>query len=76
MGWLRMVVIEELGFKEEEIDAIMSRFLCSLDQDDWESIKFVDDNEEEGENFFKLPTGRMVYFPEELLYKDLLSQMD
>lgn len=67
---------EELGFKKEEMDAIENHFFCTLDLDDWESIQFIDENEEEDENFFRLPTGRMVYFPDELLRKDLLAQID
>jgi hypothetical protein len=70
------IVIQELGFKKEEMDAIENHFFCNLDLDDWESIEFMDENEEEDENFFRLPTGRMVYFPDELLRKNLLAQID
>lgn len=70
-----MIVIGELGFKEEEMEAVENHFLYSLDIDDWETLEFIDEGEED-ENHFKLPTGRMVYFPDELLHKELLSQMD
>lgn len=69
------IVIDELGFKKEELEVIENFFFCNLDLDDWESIKFIDYDEED-ENHFKLPTGRMVYFPDELLRKDLLAQID
>jgi hypothetical protein len=67
-----------LGFKEEEIETIQGHFSCSLNLEDWESISFEEDDEEvEGfDNFLKLPTGRVVYFPDELMRKDLLAQID
>ncbi|WP_368658680.1 hypothetical protein AB3Z07_05110 [Metabacillus halosaccharovorans] len=65
-----------LGFEESEIDAIINHFFCNLDMNDWESIEFIDEDEEEDDNFFKLPTGRMVYFPDELVRKDIISQLD
>lgn len=70
------IILEELGFKSEEIEAIEKHFLCNLDLADWESMEFVDNDEEEDENFFKLPSGRMVYFPDKLLYKESLAQID
>ncbi|MFP3666542.1 hypothetical protein SB717_15470 [Priestia sp. SIMBA_032] len=73
----KTLVIEELGFKEEEMDAIDNYFLLfTLTFEDWNSIEFVDENEEESEHYFKLPTGRMVFFPAELLYKEVLAQID
>lgn len=68
-------VIKELGFEEEEIEAIWGHFECRLSQEDWESISFVEE-EEEDDNYFKLPTGRMVYFPDKLIHKDRLAQID
>jgi hypothetical protein len=70
------IILEQLGFKQEEIEAIENHFLCNLDLDDWESMEFIDDDEEEDENYFKLPTGRMIYFPDKLLHKELLAQID
>jgi len=76
MYMLERIVIEEFGFTEEEITAIENNFLCSLNYDDWESIQFIDEDCDEDENHFKLPTGRMVYFPDELLRKDVMAQID
>jgi hypothetical protein len=72
----KTLVIDELGFKEEEMDAIDNYFLFTLTFEDWDSIEFVDEDEEECEHYFKLPTGRMVFFPAELLYKEVLAQID
>lgn len=69
-------VIKELGFKEGEMEAIENHFSCTLNLDDWESIEIIEEEEEESENFFKLPTGRMVYFPDDLLHKEILAQID
>lgn len=72
--------LKELGFDDEEMEAIWGYFTCRLDQEDWESISFVDevddDEVEESENYYKLPTGRIVYFPDELIHKDKLAQID
>lgn len=73
---LMAFISEEFGFEEEEIDAIMRHFIYSLNLDDWASIEFVDETEEWDENYLKLPTGRMVYFPHELIHKEALAQMD
>jgi hypothetical protein len=77
MDWFMEQEIEYKGFTAEEINAIEEHFLCRLDLNDWESIEFVNDGEEEEyDNLFKLPTGRMVYFPDELIRKEELAQMD
>ena len=68
--------IVELGFSKIEIEAIEEHFLITLSMYDWESIAILDEEEEEDDNHFMLPTGRMVYFPNELLRKELLSQID
>ncbi|CAN7665842.1 hypothetical protein LJR015_002797 [Peribacillus frigoritolerans] len=69
--------IKELGFVNTEIIAIREHFLMTLSIDDWELISFVTAEEhEEGDEFLKLPTGRWVYFEEELLRKEMLYQID
>lgn len=75
--WLKTFVIEELGFTEEEMDAIRRHLGCSLSQEDWESIDYLDaDEHEESFHYFKLPTGKMVFLPDDLLYKKTLAEMD
>lgn len=83
MDLLEQYIIENLGFKKEEMDAIKLHFFCNLIQDDWASIELVDnvdlDEDEEIEDFdnlLKLPTGRIACFTDELLHKDTLAQMD
>lgn len=70
--------IKKLGFSDSEIDAIREHFFMSLSLGDWELISFIDEEEahEDGDEFLKLPTGRWVYFDNELLHKDKLSQID
>lgn len=70
--------IKELGFVDSEINAIQEHFLTSLSMDDWESISFVDEEEicQDGDQYMKLPTGRWVYFDQELLRKEMLYQID
>lgn len=71
------VIVEDFGFTLEEVEAIKNHFSFSLDYDDWESIIIEEDDQvEEGYNYFRLPTGRIVYFPDELLHKDILAQID
>lgn len=70
------IYIKELGFEEVEVEAIWLRFTCHLSQNDWESITFVKEDVDEDYNYFKLPTGRMVYFPDDLIHKDRLAQID
>lgn len=82
ISMLEFLIIEELGFKKEEVDAIKTHFLCRLDQEDWESIELVKDELEDAEgiedseNYLKLPTGRIAYFPDDLLHKEILAQID
>lgn len=51
--------------------------------DDWESVELINEDEliadediEESENHLKLPTGRIAYFPDGLLHKEQLQQID
>lgn len=70
--------IKDLGFVDSEIDAIEEHFHMTLSIDDWDLISFVDEEEEheDGDEFLKLPTGRWVYFDQELLRKEMLYQID
>ncbi|GAB6254514.1 hypothetical protein [Peribacillus sp. N1] len=70
--------IKDLGFVDSEIDAIEEHFLMTLSMDDWELITFVEEEEEhgDGDEFLKLPTGRWVYFDQDLLHKEMLYQID
>lgn len=70
--------IKELGFVDSEIKAIEEHFVMTLSIDDWDLISFVDEEEEheDGDEFLKLPTGRWVYFDQELLRKEMLYQID
>lgn len=71
---------KELGFQEEEIEAIWLHFICNLSQEDWESITIVkeaiEEAIEEDGNYLKLPTGRVVYLPDKLIRKEQLAQFD
>lgn len=71
-----MFITDDFGFKKEEIDAIESHFYITLDYGDWESMQIVDYELEDDENHLNLPTGRLVYFPDKLIRKDMLAQMD
>ncbi len=82
---LEVIIKEELGFTEDEMDAIYDHFTCTLDFEDWETIQFIEEDDEdlediedlnEHDNFLKLPTGRIVYFPDELMRKEVLAQID
>lgn len=71
--------IKELGFVDSEINAIEEHFiLMTLSKDDWELISFVDEEEEleDGDQYLKLPTGRWVFFDQELLDKEMKNQID
>ncbi|MGW8428841.1 hypothetical protein ACWGJQ_25915 [Peribacillus simplex] len=70
--------IKELGFGDSEINAIEEHFLKYLSMDDWESISFVEEEEvhEDGDQYLKLPTGRWVFFDQDLLHKEMLNQTD
>ncbi len=70
--------IREMGFREDEIQAIENHFLCTLDYNDWETICFIkeEDYDEDAEDMLKLPTGRIAYFSDELVKKELMSQID
>ncbi|KRF58737.1 hypothetical protein ASG97_22770 [Bacillus sp. Soil745] len=71
--------IKELGFVDSEINAIEEHFIImTLSMDDWELISFVDEEEiyQDGDQYLKLPTGRWVFFDQELLRKEMLHQID
>ncbi|MCA1029303.1 hypothetical protein LCM23_25150 [Cytobacillus kochii] len=72
---------KERGFTDSEIDAIEKNFFMSLSASDWEHIlvlseEELEDDMEGEEQFLQLPTGRCVFFEDELLHKNRLSQMD
>lgn len=79
---LEFLIIEEFGFKKEEVDVIESHFTFSIDYYDWDSIVIYNSKDLEGddvedcENFLKLPTGRVAYFPDDLLRKEFNAQID
>ncbi|MDM5250027.1 hypothetical protein [Lysinibacillus sp. G4S2] len=79
---LEFLIKEDFGFKEEEIEGIGKHFILSLDYDDWGSIELIevidlDEKDiEDSENHLKLSTGRMAYFPDDLLEKELKAQID
>ncbi|MGN7760442.1 hypothetical protein [Paenibacillus sp. 22594] len=70
------LITAEFGFTDEEIEAIEKEFSFSLSYEDWESIAILDEIEEEGEQTLLLATGKMVYFPDDLLRKETLAQID
>ncbi len=70
------ILFKELGFEDEEVDAIVNRFDFRLDPNDWESIQVVDYELEDDDNHLNLPTNRLVYFPDELIRKNRLAQID
>ncbi|MDM5315109.1 hypothetical protein QUF49_03820 [Fictibacillus sp. b24] len=47
---LEVIIKEELGFTEVEIDSIYDHFTLSLDFEDWESIQFIDEDDEDLED--------------------------
>ena len=72
--------IQALGFTPEDINAIRKHFLCRISMADWETMRLMDDVDEEDiesqENSLELPSGRVVVFGDDLLYHELLTQMD
>ncbi|WP_342438151.1 hypothetical protein NSS79_02490 [Paenibacillus sp. FSL L8-0436] len=70
------IIIAEFGFTEVEIDFIRNQFSFTLDDEDWGSITLADDEEEEGSNILKLPSGRKVYLPDELFHRETLAAID
>ena len=79
---LEFSIMEDFGFTVEEIEEIGGEFTFTLNYGDWGSIvlkEVIDLNEEEieeSENHLKLSTGRLAFFPEDLLRKELLAQID
>ncbi|MDQ0158977.1 hypothetical protein [Alkalibacillus salilacus] len=68
--------IVELGFTKEEISFIESLFISKLELEDWESMEFLEDEEPDNEQIVILPTGRIIYFPDGLMRKELWAQID
>lgn len=75
--------IEELGFTEAEFETINNHFTLSLSYLDWDSFSIHEAEEEIEEDgstyediFLKLPTGRLVEFPRELVRLNKMDQMD
>lgn len=79
---LELSIIEDFGFKKEEIEQIKGEFTFTLNYDDWGSIVLIEeidldeDEIEDSENHLKLSTGRVAFFPDDLLRKELLAQID
>lgn len=79
---LELSIIEDFGFKKEEIEQIEREFTFTLNYDDWGSIVLIEeidldeDEIEDSENHLKLFSGRVAFFPIDLLHKELLAQID
>lgn len=79
---LDFFIIEDFGFEKEEVKIIDSHFTFTLEYYDWELIELLEEGQLEGEdiedseNHLKLPTGRIAYFPDDLLRKELHEQID
>lgn len=79
---LEFSIMEDFGFTVEEIEEIGGKFTFTLNYDDWGSIVLIEgidldeDEIEDSENHLKLSTGRVAFFPDDLLHKELLAQID
>lgn len=65
-----------MGFTPEEVEAINLHFIYRLDEEDWNSIEIVEETDDDDFYHLELPSGRKVYFAEELLRKEELAQID
>jgi hypothetical protein len=74
-------VVKALGYTDEEIEAIHSRFFLSirLSFEDWKSFLVQDedfDYDPKDDQYLKLPTGRVILIPYDLYEQDILSNVD
>lgn len=73
--------IKSLGYTDEEISAIESRFFFSLvlSYEDWKSFVIFDEGHEydsHDDQYLRLPTGRVVLIPDDIYDNEILSNVD